>query len=261
MKEGSIFSIVNQKGGVGKTTTAINLASGVGLSGKKVLLIDLDPQANCSSGLGAVGQQKHTIVDVLKESVSLDDCIIEGVIQNVDIIPSEVELFRVAEQLWRSEKNSVVLKNLLASCQEQYDIIFLDCPPSLNMLTLNAIIASRWVIVPVQSQYFALEGLSQIIKTIQSCRSKVTTDLDVAAIILTMYSEEEPLSQSVEKEIKKYFKEVLFETKIHTCSSLAEAPSHGKPIVYYDPRSTGAEDYVMLTYEFLSWMKKMEENN
>lgn len=249
---GKIISIVNQKGGVGKTTTAVNLAAAVGLSGKRVLLVDADPQGNSTSGYGINKKQvKNSTYQLLVDSVSAENAVVATNFQNVWVVPSSIDLAAAEVDLIEIENRQNQLKMTLASCREKYDYIFIDCPPSLGLITINALNASDTVLVPIQCEYFALEGLSQLMATVRQVKRLYNPTLEIEGIVLTMYDARLNLTAQVVGEIKKYFADKLYKTAIPRGVRLSEAPSYGMPIQYYDKRSKGAHAYNDLGKEFL----------
>lgn len=249
---GKIISIVNQKGGVGKTTTAVNLAAAVGLSGKKVLLVDADPQGNSTSGYGINKKQVNvSTYQLLIGSISAENAAITTDFQNVSVVPSSIDLAAAEVDLIEVENRQNQLKMTLAGCREKYDYIFIDCPPSLGLVTINALNASDTVLVPIQCEYFALEGLSQLMATVRQVKRLYNPTLEIEGIVLTMYDARLNLTGQVVGEIKKYFADKLYKTAIPRAVRLSEAPSYGMPIQYYDKRSKGAAAYNDLAKEFL----------
>lgn len=249
---GKIISIVNQKGGVGKTTTAVNLVSAVGLSNKKVLLFDADPQGNSTSGYGVNKKEvKATAYDLLIGREKIDDAIIKTKFKNVDIVPSSMDLAAAEVDLIEVVHREAQLKIALSTVREKYDYIFIDCPPSLGLITINALCASDTVLVPIQCEYFALEGLSQLMASVRQVKRLYNSTLEIEGIVLTMYDGRLNLTQQVVSEIKKYFANKLYKTSIPRAVRLSEAPSYGMPIQYYDKRSKGSDAYNELAKEFL----------
>ena len=248
-----IISLTNQKGGVGKTTTAINLSAALGEAGQKVLLIDFDPQGNSTSGLLADGMSgNRTIYDLICGNSRLSDCIIKDAAENVDIIPADIDLSGAEVELVNQENGQTALKNALKSIKKEYDYIFIDCPPSIGPLTVNALAASDSAIIPVQGEYYALEGLSQVLNTIGLVQQKLNKKLEIFGILFTMYDGRTNLSDQVIQSVRATLRENIFETVIPRNVRLAEAPSHGEPITTYDPSSRGAESYRMLAAELLN---------
>lgn len=250
---GRIIAIANQKGGVGKTTTAINLSACLAEAGQKVLAVDFDPQGNATSGLGfEKGYMSKTVYELLMGECEISECVIKEVQKNLDILPSDVDLSGAEiELLDQSDKESKLRKEL-EKVEKDYDFIIVDCPPSLNLLTINALTAADTVLVPIQCEYYALEGLSQIIQTVDLVKKKLNPRLELEGVVFTMYDARTNLSLEVVENVKNYLKGTIYKTIIPRNVRLAEAPSHGMPINLYDNRSAGAESYRMLAAEVIS---------
>lgn len=254
---GKIISVVNQKGGVGKTTTAVNLAAGVGILGKKVLLVDADPQGNTTSGYGISKKDGvNTSYELLIGKAKAQETVIETQFENVDIIPASINLAAAEVDLIEIERREAQLKIALSPLREKYDYIFIDCPPSLGLITINALNASDTVLVPIQCEYFALEGLSQLMASVRQVKRLYNPTLEIEGIVLTMYDARLNLTNQVVGEIKKYFSNKLYKTAIPRAVRLSEAPSYGCPIQYYDKRSKGADAYNNLSKEFIKKNKR-----
>lgn len=256
---GKAIAIFNQKGGVGKTTTNINLAACLALKGKKILLIDIDPQGNTTSGMGINKKGlKCTMYDVLiDDDVKPQDAIMHTSIKNLDIIPASVQLAGAEIELVQLEAREKRLKRSLDLIKDDYDYIFIDCPPSLGLLTINSLTAVDSVLIPIQCEFYALEGVSQLMSTIELVQQKLNKNLQIQGVILSMFDGRTNLSIQVVEEVKKYFKDKVFTTVIPRNIRLAEAPSFGMPITVYDPKSKGAEAYLDFADEFL----ELEEEN
>jgi chromosome partitioning protein len=250
---GKILGVVNQKGGVGKTTTAINLAACLALEGLKILLVDCDPQANASSGLGVQrDDNRHSIYDVLVGHASAEQVILATEIPSLWLLPGSKNLTGANIELASAEGRENRLRDALAQVKDKYDLVVLDCPPALDLLTLNALVAANSLVVPMQAEYFALEGVSELISTLERVRAAFNEDLFIEGVLLTMYDDRTNLAQQVTETLRDYFKDRLFRTVIPRNVRLAEAPSHGKPVALYDARSRGTEAYFELTGEFLA---------
>ena len=249
---GKIIAIANQKGGVGKTTTSINLAASLGVLEKKVLLIDADPQANASSGLGIdVDAVEGGTYHVLEHSISAKDAIVKTSSPNVDIIPANIDLVAIEIELVDKEDREYMLKRALVNITDDYDYILIDCAPSLGLITLNSLVAADSVIVPIQCEYFALEGLGKLLNTIKSIQNIHNTELDIEGLLLTMFDSRLRLSNQVVDEVRKHFHSMVFETIIRRNIRLGEAPSYGESIIAYDATSKGAINYLNLAQELI----------
>lgn len=251
---GRIIAVANQKGGVGKTTTAINLSSCLAELGQKVLVVDTDPQGNTTSGLGVdKNSQELTMYQLMIGECQINECLVHTQFERVDIIPSNVNLAGAEIDLIGTDKREYILKNALSTIKDKYDFIVLDCPPSLSILTVNAMVAADTVLVPIQCEYYALEGLSQLMHTINLVQSRLNPELKMEGVVFTMYDARTNLSLQVVENVKDNLQQMIYKTIIPRNVRLAEAPSHGLPINLYDSRSTGAESYRLLAEEVIAW--------
>ncbi len=245
-----IFVVANQKGGVGKTTTAVNLGAYLAEKGKKVLLIDFDPQSNMTSSVGA-DSEKPGIYDLITEKLEFDSVIQSTTVQNLDIIPTNINLTGATIELVEHDDREYFLKNAFAKLPPKYDYVFIDCPPSLGILTLNGLVAATYVLIPLQCEYFALEGLTQLLKTIRKIQKSLNPELKIGGIVFTMYDKRTRLANEVVQEVTNYFKHSVFKTIIPRNVRISEAPSFSKPINQYDPECIGARSYDKLADEVL----------
>lgn len=250
---GKIVSFANQKGGVGKTTTTVNLSACLAEQGQRVLLIDTDPQGNATSGfsINKVEQEK-TIYELLLGECSINECIIKDVLPGISVVPANVNLAAAEIELIGIEDKEFILKKEIEWVKDMYDYILIDCPPALNTLTLNAMTTANSIIVPIQCEYLALEGLSDLITTINLVKERLNPELDLEGIVFTMYDGRTVLSQQVVENVGQHFPDKIYETKIPRNVRLSEAPSFGQPIIVYDPKSSGAESYRKLAEEVIS---------
>jgi len=254
-----IIGVANQKGGVGKTTTAVNLASALGVLEKRILLIDADPQANASSGLG-VEEINFSTYHLLEHSAEASKCILPTTSPNVDIIPSHIDLVAAEIELVDRDNREYMMREALKSIKDQYDYIIIDCAPSLGLITINALTAADSVIIPIQCEYFALEGLGKLLNTIKNVQKIHNPDLDIEGLLLTMYDSRLRLSNQVVEEVNSHFPEMVFETIISRNVRLSEAPSFGESILSYDAESKGAIQYIQLAEEVLLRNEKLIKN-
>lgn len=252
MKLGKIIAVANQKGGVGKTTTTVNLCTILAKKGKKVLLIDADPQGNASSGLGVEKEVENSTYDVLVNDTQVEETLQKTMIKNLKVCPSNMSLAGAEVELVSMMSREQRLKEKLEVIKEDFDYIFIDCPPSLGLITLNSFTASDSVLIPVQCEYFALEGLGQLLNTVNLVKKHLNKNLQIEGALLTMYDIRTNLSNQVVKEVKKYFNNKVYKTVIPRNVRLSEAPSYGLPITEYDPKSKGAKSYIKLAKEFLT---------
>ena len=259
-----IISIINQKGGVGKTTTVINLAAGLSMKGKKILVIDLDPQGNATTGLGLsnTASSDTTIYSVLNGDKKITEVIQQTSFENLNLVTSNVDLSGLEVETAGDSRRAFKLKDELTSIlndsRASYDYILVDCPPSLSLLTIMALVASEALVVPLQTEFFALEGLTQLMKTIERIKNNLNPDLSIRGILLTMYDKRNKLSGEVEKEARNYFKEKVYQSVVPRNVRLSEAPSHGVPVLIYDKTCPGSKSYFNFTEEFLNQDKLVE---
>lgn len=253
---GKIIAIANQKGGVGKTTTAVNLSAAIAEAGKKVLMTDLDPQGNTTSGLGCSVGERNSVYDALMGRAKAEDCIQKTGVKKLRLIGSDIRLAGAEVELVSVEGREFYLKRLLNSIRDDYEYIFIDCPPSLSLLTLNALAAADSVLIPIQCEYYALEGVTSLMSTINRVKHSINPGLEIEGVLLTMLDGRTNLGLQVVDQVKKHFKKAVFATMIPRNVRLGEAPSHGKPICLYDPRSSGALAYESLAKEVLARNRK-----
>ncbi len=251
-----IIAITNQKGGVGKTTTAVNLSAMLGEKGQMTLMVDLDPQGNTTSGLGCRVGQSNSVYDAMMGRARLRDCVQQTAVKKLQLVGADIRLAGAEVELVGVEKREFYLKTLLGPAREAYDFILIDCPPSLSLLTLNALTAADSVLIPIQCEYYALEGVTSLMNTVNRVKRTVNPHLEIEGVLLTMLDGRTNLGLQVVDQVKKHFKKSVFATTIPRNVRLGEAPSHGKPIHLYDPKSSGAQAYEALAREVLSRNKK-----
>ena len=257
---GRVIAIANQKGGVGKTTTAINLSACLAESGKKVLVVDMDPQGNTTSGFGIEKTElENTVYELMLGDCLAKDCIIKEHIPNMDILPTNVELSGAEIELIGVNRKEYILKKKIEKVVKNYDFVIIDCPPSLSLLTVNAMTTANTVLVPIQCEYYALEGLSQLIHTVNLVKQRLNPYLELEGVVFTMYDSRTNLSMQVVENVKNNLRQNVYKTIIPRNVRLAEAPSHGMPITLYDPKSTGAESYRMLAKEVIAHDDRVEK--
>ena len=247
-----VIAVGNQKGGVGKTTTSINLSACIAQKGKKVLVIDIDPQGNTTSGLGVdKNQVENTVYELMLGECSVEDCVMENIFENISIMVSNINLAAAEIELIGIEEKEYIIKNKISEIEKDYDYIIIDCPPSLNMLTVNAMTTANRILVPIQCEYYALEGLSQLLHTIELVKERLNPELEMEGVVFTMYDARTNLSLQVVENVKSNLKQAIYKTIIPRNVRLAEAPSHGMPINVYDSKSAGAESYRLLAQEVI----------
>ena len=247
-----VIAIANQKGGVGKTTTAVNLSAWLAEMGKKTLMVDLDPQGNTTSGLGCKIKENNSIYDALMGQAKLDDCIQKTEVKKLKLVGADIRLAGAEVELVSAERREYYLKTILAPVRERFDFVLIDCPPSLSILTLNALAAADSVLVPIQCEYYALEGVTSLMNTISRVKKTMNPRLEIEGVLLTMLDGRTNLGLQVVEQVKKHFRKEVFSTTIPRNVRLGEAPSHGEPIHLYDPKSSGAKAYKALAKEVIS---------
>ena len=249
---GRVIAVANQKGGVGKTTTAINLSSCLAAQGQKVLAIDMDPQGNMTSGLSVEKDDvEYTVYDLMIDDIDIEKVLCKEVFENLDVLPTNIDLSGAEIELLDVDNKEYILREKVAEIKDRYDFVIIDCPPSLSILTINAMTTADTVLVPIQCEYYALEGLSQLMKTIELVKSRLNENLEMEGVVFTMYDARTNLSLQVVENVKDNLNQTIYKTIIPRNIRLAEAPSHGLPINMYDPRSTGAESYMLLADEVI----------
>lgn len=255
-----IIAIANQKGGVGKTTTAVNLSSCLAYKGKKVLIIDIDPQGNTTSGFGVDKNSIHkSTYDVLINNENIEEAMVDTMMENLKLCPSNVNLAGAEVELVSVISRETRMKTVLSDIRDKYDFIIIDCPPSLGLLTVNALTAADTILVPIQCEYYALEGLSQLMNTVKLVQKHLNPNLDVEGVVLTMFDARTNLSIQVVEDVKKYFKNKVYRTVIPRNVRLSEAPSYGLPIILYDPKSKGSECYLELAEEVIEYSEEVSK--
>lgn len=250
---GKVISVVNQKGGVGKTTTSVNISASLALNNKKVLLVDLDPQGNATSGVGIDKRTTNvSVYDLISDNAKIEDVIIKTEFENLYILPSNISLAGAEIEMVEMENRMFKIKNILEPVVNDYDYIFIDCPPSLGLITLNALTASNSLLVPIQCEFYALEGLSQLMMTVRTVKKLYNSELELEGVLLTMYDGRLNLTLQVADEVKKFFPDKVYKTVIPRNVRLSEAPSFGQPVLYFDKYSKGANAYLELANEIIS---------